>query len=149
MIGPVDARGHLEAEVDDLAGAGRDLLVVERDEDVLRVAAVDPVAVAVEHVDVDEVRVRVDRAVRRRCPPERPMTRSPGLRDQLDPDLVGVDRPLAERVAEAERPDDDLDQVRLARLERRDLGPERAEQLAVDRAPVAEARRCRRGPSCP
>ena len=50
--------------MDDLAGAGRDLLVVERDEDVLRVAAVDPVAVAVEHVDVDEVRVGVDGAVR-------------------------------------------------------------------------------------
>ena len=105
------ARGHLEAEVDDLAGARRDLLVVERDEDVLRVAAVDPVAVAVEHVDVDEVRDR-DRPSRPGpIPPERPMTRSAGAGDQLDPDLVGVDGPLAERVADAEGPDHDLDQV--------------------------------------
>ena len=49
--------------MDDLAGAGGNLLVVERDEDVLRVAPVDAIAVAVEHVDVDEMRVRVDRAV--------------------------------------------------------------------------------------
>ena len=53
--------------MDDLAGAGGNLLVVERHEDVLRVAAVDAVAVAVEHVDVDEMRVGVDRAVRARC----------------------------------------------------------------------------------
>ena len=36
---------------------------------------------------------------------------------------------------EAERPDDDLDEVRLARLEGRDLGPQRAEEVAVDPAP--------------
>ena len=69
MIGPVDPLGDLEPEVDDLPRAGGDLLVVERDEDVLRVAAVDPVAVAVEHVDVDEVGVRIDRAVGARSRP--------------------------------------------------------------------------------
>ena len=71
-------------------------------------------------------------------PPERPMTRSPWLGDQLDPDLVGVDRSLGERMADAERPDDGLDEVLPARLERRDLGPERAEELAVDRSSLAE-----------
>ena len=39
------------------------------------------------------------------------MTRSSEPGDQLDPDLVGIDRPLAEGVADAERADHDLDQV--------------------------------------
>ena len=69
---------HLERVVDDLRRPGRNLVVVERDEDVLRVAAVDAVAVAVEHVDVDEVRPRDRRRCRRGSqPPLRPITRSP------------------------------------------------------------------------
>ncbi len=96
--------------MDDLAGAGGNLLVVERHEDVLRVAAVDPVAVAVEHVDVDEMRVRIDRAVGPDAAgaADHAVAR-PG--DQLDPDLVGIDRSLAEGVADPERADHDLDQV--------------------------------------
>ena len=48
--------------MDHLAGPRRDLVVVERREDVLRVAAVDAVAVAVEHQHVEEVRPLVDAA---------------------------------------------------------------------------------------
>lgn len=47
--------GNVQGEVDNLAGPGGNLLVVERYEDVLRVASVDSVAVAVQHVDVDEM----------------------------------------------------------------------------------------------
>ena len=92
--------------------------------------------------------VRVDRAVG--ADPARAADHAvAGPGDQLDPDLVGVDRPLAERVAEAERPDDDLDEIRLARLERRDLGPERAEQRAVDPAAVAEGEEVDADLACP
>ena len=67
------------------------------------------------------------------------MTRSAGRRDQLDPDLVRVDRPLAEGVAEAERPHDDLDQVRSARLRASGTsGRSGASERAVDRPAVAE-----------
>src|SRR5262249_44670451 len=60
------AAGDLQGEVDDLAGAGGDLLIVQGHEDVLGIAAVDAPAFAVEHVNVDEMRVGIDRAV----PPE-------------------------------------------------------------------------------
>ena len=39
------------------------------------------------------------------------MTRPPDSGDQLDPDLVGIDRSLAEEVADVERSDHDLDEV--------------------------------------
>ena len=65
---PGIARGDLEAEVDDLPRARGDLLVVERNEDVLGVAAVDPIPIAVEHVHVDEVREGVDGPVRAHAP---------------------------------------------------------------------------------
>ena len=58
------ASGDFQPEVNDLTGSRRDLLVIEGNEDVLRVAAVNPVAVLVEHVNVDEMSVGVDRPVR-------------------------------------------------------------------------------------
>ena len=48
----------------DLGCAGGDLMVVERNENVLRVAAVDAVAVPVEHEHIHEMRPRIDRAGR-------------------------------------------------------------------------------------
>ena len=44
-------------------------------------------------------------------PPLRPMTAVARTGHEIDPDLVGVDRPLRERVAEVERADHDFDQV--------------------------------------
>ena len=59
--------------------------------------------------------------------------------DQLDPDLVGIDRSLAEGMADPKRPDDDLDQVFPPGLSVGTVGPERAQAVAVDRASVAQA----------
>ena len=103
--------------MDDLAGSRRNLLVVERDEDVLRVAAVDPVSLAVEHVDVDEVREGIDRAVRAHSAGTADDPAA-GAGDQLDPDLVGINGSLAEGMADCERADDDLDQVLAAGFRR-------------------------------
>ena len=47
--------GHLGVKVHRLARAGRNLVVVQGDENVLRVAAIDAIAVAVDHELVDEV----------------------------------------------------------------------------------------------
>ena len=41
-------------------------------------------------------------------------------------------------MAEAERPDDNLDQIRLARLERRHFGTERTDQGSINPAPLSQ-----------
>ena len=132
-----DPLRRIEPEVDDLPRAGGDLLVVEGDEDILRVAAVDPVAVAVEHVDVDEVGVRIDRAVVA-DPPRAADDLAVAFGDQLDPDFIGIDGPLAERVAQPQGPHDDLDEVGFARLQARHLWPRRRAQGAVHAAPLTD-----------
>ena len=71
---PALVRRHREFIVHDLAGARRDLVIVQRRENVLRIAAVNPLAVPVEHVDIDEMSPGIDLAVRPK-PPLRPMTR--------------------------------------------------------------------------
>ena len=76
-----------------LAGARRDLVVVKRDANVLRIAAVDPIAVLIQEEDVDEVGPRVD------C---LGFVHAATATDDLavagdlhiDPDLVGVNGPL-------------------------------------------------------
>ncbi len=60
-------------------------------------------------------------------------------RSKLDPDFVGVDSPLAEQVPDPEGPDDDLDEVLAARLERGVLGTQRRHERAIDRTAFAEA----------
>ena len=119
--------------------SGRDLVVVERCEDVLRVAAVDAVAVLVEHVHVEEVGPRVHLAM------------TPGgsgsshhlaltLRHRhLGPDLVGIDRALSERVPQFERPDHRLDEVGLARLEPGQGGAQRCDEGRIDGAALLDA----------
>ncbi len=62
-----------------------------------------------------------------------------GAGDQLDPDLVGVDGALAERVADREGPDHDLDQVLAAGSSRGDLRAQGPQEPAVDHAAVAQA----------
>ena len=52
--------GNGETVVHHLAGAGRNLMIVERRENVLRIAAVNTIAVAIQHVNVHEVRPGID-----------------------------------------------------------------------------------------
>ena len=97
--------------------SGRDLVVVERGEDVLRIAAVDAVAVLVEHVDVEEVGPRVHLAM---TPGGSGSSHHLALtigHRHIGPDLVGIHRALRERMPQFERPDHRLDEVGLARLQ--------------------------------
>ena len=125
---------RLQPVVEHVGGPGRNLVVVERHEDVLGVAPVDPRAVAVEHVDIDEVRPGIDPVA---------LAKSAAAADQLavlvahgdvQPELVRIRRPLGQVVAQTERPHNDLQQVVLAGLEFRDPGPNRRDQLVLDPA---------------
>ena len=120
--------------------SGGDLVIVERDEDVLRVAAVDAVAVAVEHEDVDEVGVAVDllalRCIEATAAADHPVARTDR---HIQPDLVGVGRSLREQMAKFERADHRLDEIFLARLEDRQFRPERGVEFPVDFPPLLDA----------
>ena len=78
MIGPSSLFGQNELVVDDLPGSGRDLVVVERREDVLRDCDGRSVGRCyVEQEDIDEVRPGIDLAIGDRTCPLAPIT---GLR---------------------------------------------------------------------
>ena len=49
-----------EFEMNHLGGSGRDLVIVERGENILRIPAIDPVAVPIEHVNVHEMGPWID-----------------------------------------------------------------------------------------
>ena len=114
-------------------------MVVERHEDVLRVAAVDPGAVAVEHVDVDEVRPGIDPVALAEAAAAADQVPSLVAHLHVEPELVGVRGALGQVVAQAQGAHDDLQQVVLPRLERGDLRPERRDQLVLDRAARLDA----------
>src|SRR5262249_25522781 len=61
------------------------------------------------------------------------------FRLEINPDLVGVSGPLGERMAHADGADDYLDEVRLARLQRREGGTQ-LRQLAVDGSSLLDAK---------
>ncbi len=123
--------------MDDRGGTGRNLVVVERDKDVLHVAAVDAVAVPVDNVGVDKMRPGVD-------PPE--IVDGAAAADEavfvsgrdLEPELVGIGSPLGEVVADAEGADDDLDQIAAAWCEGRHIRPQWSDQRGNDGAAIAQ-----------
>ena len=102
------------------------------------IAAVDPVAVAVEHVNVDEMRVRIDRAVgpdasRAADARGRPGGRSARPRSRWNRRFPGsADGP---RPGFAPRP---RRRYFCPGLQRRNLGPQRTQELAFDHASLAE-----------
>ena len=115
------------------AGARWNLVVVERREDVLRIAAVDAVAVLVEHVDIDEVRPRIDFVVlAESAVAGNDLAAARGL--HVHPDFIRVHRALREQVGHAQRAQNDLDEIGLAGLERRHLRTQRCGERAVDGA---------------
>src|SRR5690606_14769532 len=124
---------HLEAIVNDAGGSRRDLVVVERDEDVLRVPAIDPLAVTIEKIDVHEVGPRIDVAavVEPTAPSDDAIA---GLDGHIEPDVVRVARSLREVMADLQRADEDLEKIAATGLENRHLGTDRRGQLAVDPA---------------
>ncbi len=83
-----------------LPRAGRDLVVVQRDQDVLGVATINPVAVFVEHEHVDEMGPGIDLVqlggIDRTTSTDHAI--AAGGR-HFKPDLVRIDRALREQVA--------------------------------------------------
>ena len=114
-------------------------MVVQRHEDVLGVAAIDPRAIAVEHVDVDEVGPGVDPVAlaQTAAPPHQPAA-VVAHRD-VQPELVGVGGALGQVMPQGNGAYNDLQQIVLARLEGRYLGAQRRDQLVLDRAARLDA----------
>ena len=118
---------HFQLKVDNLASPWRNLLVIERNEDILRVSPIDPVAFTIKHVNVDEMGQRVDCSLI--VDPTRLPNQTVSLAGcQFDPDFVGVNGSLGQRVANSSGPDHDFHQILLTGLEARSFWPERRDQ---------------------
>ena len=121
------------------AGAWGNLIVVERDKNVLSVAAVDAVAVAVEHEHVDEVRPAVDLVARLGIDAAAAADHlAIAFECDVEPNLVGVNGALRKQVPERQRANHGLQQVGAARFEHRHLWTQRRSQRCVDRRALAD-----------
>jgi len=124
--------GHREFIMHHLGGARRDLVVVKRREDVLRIAPVDAVAIPVQHVSIDEVRPGIDIAVR-----AHPAVAADHLVSAADarinPEFIGIDGALRQRVPQLERAQDYFQQIALSSFQSRQLRAQRRSQGGVHR----------------
>ena len=113
--------GEFELVVNDLSGPGRNLVIVEGREDVLRVATVDPSSIHVQQEDVDKVRPRINLAigVELAAGSDHPLTGADG---HLEPDLVRIDGALGEQVTQFDCADHRVEQVTGSGLQCRDRG---------------------------
>ena len=107
-------------------------MIVERRENVLRIASIDPLAIAVEHVDIHKMRPRIDRAsFAQTAAAANGAVAADDLR--IHPHFVGIDRALRERMPQLQRAQHGLEQISRSWFQRRDLWPQRRDQLAIDR----------------
>ena len=123
----------------DVGRAGRDLVVVQSHEDVLRVAPIDAVTLPVDDEGVDEVRPGIHGVAHRVARAAAPDDAAAAADAHVHPHLVRIGRALGEDVAHAEGADHRLEQIRLAGHERRYLRAQRRQQLAVDPSPALDA----------
>ncbi len=121
-----------------LPGSGRNLVVVQRREDVLSVPPVDAKSVAIEQKDVHSMGTRIDVAliIQRAASTDDALAAPHG---HIEPDFVRVDRALRKEVPERHGPDDGFKQIGFARFQGLHGRPQRRGQFAVDRAAVANA----------
>ena len=137
--GAVQILRYGQAVVRNAGRAGRDLVVVEGCEDVLGIAPVDAVAVPVEHVGIDEVRIRIDGlVVGTQSAADADHLIAPG-RGDLEPHFVGVRRALGEGVPEGECPQHHFDDIFAARHQSRHIGSQGCRQRRVDGGAGADA----------
>ena len=109
-MGAASSSRQFQSIVRDAGRTRRDLVVVKLGEDVLGVAPIDTIAIAVDDVGVDEVRPRIDGAVRLLTAALAEDVVAAGDGD-FEPDLVGVRCSLGEQMAERERAQHDVDDV--------------------------------------
>ena len=122
--------------MDRLSGPGRDLVIVQRDEDILSVSSCDAIAVFVDDKVVDEVGPFVDLAILSSTAADTDDTAGRfGL--DLEPQLVRIDGPLGQMVSDLEGTDDRLEQVRLAGLKGRDFRSQRSDEFTFEGTPFA------------
>src|ERR1051325_7780923 len=122
----------------DLSSARRDLVIVKRRENVLRIAAINAIAVAIKHEDVDEMRPWIDRVVG---------TESAGASDDFlarhnfafDPNLIRINGALRERMTEFHGAKDGFEQIFLSRFEGGNIRTQRRNQRLVDAAAFLDA----------
>ena len=135
----VHVRRHLQSVVHGLAGSRWQLVIVQRHEDILRVAAIDPAALAVEHERIHKMCPGIDLAVGVQAAAMGQLPPAAGDRD-FQPDFIRVNRALGEMVSQFQGAQHDLQQVFSARLERRQFGTQRRDQRAVNRPTLAQSK---------
>src|ERR1051325_5609453 len=121
-----------------LSSAGRDLVIVKRRKNVLWIAPIDAIAVAIKHEDVNEMRPGIDRVVG---------TESAGASDDFltrcnfafDPDFVGINGALREGMAEFYGAKNGFEQIFLSRFEGGNIRTQRRNQRLVDAAAFLDA----------
>ena len=125
--------------MDHLPGAGGDLMIVKRRENVLRIASVNAIAVAVEHIHIHKVRPGIDFVVRSQAATASDHLASGGGGLGVHPHFVRIHRALGEGVADLERAQDHFHEIGAAALERRHCRPQRRRQRGVDSASFFDA----------
>ena len=108
-------------------------MVVQRHENVLSVPAIDAIAVAIEHKDIEEIRPAIDLAPFVDAAAAANHSAAAG-RGDFEPDFIRVGGALGERVAEFQRADHGFQQVAGARLQRGHGRSQRRVQTAVEEA---------------
>src|SRR5262249_17244132 len=117
--------GNVEPVMHRSRGAGRNLVIVQGREYVLWIPAIDAMAVAVQHVDIDIMRpaIHLTSLVRIGQGAIAGKRVAVGRSLEISPDFVGVDSALRQWMAYEYRPHHHFDQVGRTRLQFRQLRP--------------------------
>src|SRR5207248_10349811 len=97
------------------------LMVVKRHEDVLRIPAVDPLAISIEHIGIEKVRPGIDlpTGIDLAAASNHTLAAAYG---HVQPDFVAVGRALREGMTHLQRAHHHPEDVALPRLQLRQLG---------------------------
>src|SRR3954453_12924154 len=98
------------------------------------IAQVIPISLTVDHVDVYEVGPRIDFVGLAQLTTAAHCA-TPDSDLAIDPYFVGINRPLSERMTEANGPEHHFKKVLLSPFQSRNLRTQRSDQFAVDRPP--------------
>ncbi len=125
--------------MNDLPRPGRGLVIVERGENILRITAIDPIALTVQHIDIHEMGPGIGLTMGAQTAALSEHF-SPALYLRVHPNFVRVHRALREWMAEPERTQDDFEQITLTAFKFRHLWPQRRGQRIVDRASLLDSK---------
>ena len=93
-----------------MSGTGRNLVVIQRHEDILRISSVDTIPLTVKHEDIDKVRPFVDFSVFFNAAASSDNFFSAFDR-HIEPDLIRIDGSLRKEMAEFESSQHCLQQI--------------------------------------